>query len=76
LLLVCRSHIKNGIKCLHTPHIAHIGDKTFVGSCVFCHNTAEYRLFYSVPISQSHRMSIKESLMQNIASMKALVQDQ
>lgn len=66
MLLVCKKHIKSGIRCLNIPHIAKIEDNKFQGRCVFCNNSATYKLFYSIPISKSHRISIQESLKQKM----------
>ena len=60
LLLVCKNHIKQGIEYLHTPHIIPIKDLNFKGTCVFCEKKAEYKLFYSVPVSKHHRIKVQQ----------------
>ena len=65
MLLVCKNHIKQGIQYLNTPHIISIKDKNFEGCCVFCDEIANYKLFYSVPVSKSHRITIKEMIQRN-----------
>jgi len=65
MLLVCRSHIKNGLIYLDTPHISRIKNLSFQGRCVFCQDFAQYKLFYSVPVTKSHRISVQQNLNQD-----------
>ena len=62
MLLVCKDHIKQGLQYLHTPHIIKIKDKNFKGSCVFCEKKADFKLFYSIPVSKSHRLIVQEQI--------------
>lgn len=62
LLLVCKKHIKEGLQYLNAPHIVTIKDENFKGCCVFCNQRAEYKLFYSIPISKSHRIQVQEMI--------------
>ncbi|OIJ18737.1 hypothetical protein BKP45_15750 [Anaerobacillus alkalidiazotrophicus] len=62
MIVVCKNHIKDGLQYLQAPHIISIKDNNFKGCCVFCENLAEYKLFYSVPVSRSHRMYVQEMI--------------
>lgn len=63
MLLVCDKHIKQGLQYLNTPHILHIEDENFIGCCVFCDRKATYKLFYSIPVSKTHRMNVQDLIM-------------
>ncbi len=62
MLLVCKDHIKQGLQYLNAPHIVPIKDENFKGCCVFCEQRAQFKLFYSIPISKSHRINIQEKM--------------
>ncbi len=71
MLLVCKSHITQGLQYLQAPHIIPIKDENFKGCCVFCESKADYKLFYSVPISKSHRLQVQELIQKkNVVSGK------
>lgn len=51
MLFVCRSHVKEGIKMLHTPHVKSVKDDGHKCSFVSCPVQAEYKLFSPFSLS-------------------------
>jgi hypothetical protein len=62
MILVCSSHVKDGIELLSTPHVVKIKEENFKGGCVYCYSIAKYKLFYSVPLSKAYILEVKSRL--------------
>lgn len=65
MLLVCKNHIKQGLQYLDAPHIVSIKEKNLKCCCVFCNERAEFKFFYSIPISRRNRINIQEMIKQH-----------
>ncbi|WP_159434182.1 hypothetical protein [Domibacillus mangrovi] len=47
MVIVCQKHGKEGLKHLHTPHVEKM--KKCKGTCQFCNQKAEIKMFDSIP---------------------------
>ena len=45
---VCQKHVKEGLKDFDIPHVEKLPDCK--GSCKFCHDTAEVKILFSLPL--------------------------
>ena len=53
MLTVCDKHIKAALGLLNVPHIQKLNRKYCKRSCIFCDESAQYKLFYSLSIETS-----------------------
>lgn len=45
---VCQKHVKEGLKDFDIPHVEKL--TVCKGSCKFCNDTAEVKIYYSQPL--------------------------
>lgn len=50
-VFVCKQHVTQGLKVTDTPHVQKVSLETKY-NCIFCHQKAQFKLFYDRSIKQ------------------------